>query len=53
MTVSELIEALKNYDANAKVYIGINGKKYKPDDVQYISSYIWDIPGRDIVIVGR
>ena len=28
MTVKELIETLKTYDANAKVWIGVNGKQY-------------------------
>ena len=53
MTVAELIEALKEKDANAKVYIGVDGKKYDADAVQYISRYIWDIVGSDIVIVNR
>lgn len=37
MTVEELMDVLKNYDANATVYIGIDGKKYDANIVHHTS----------------
>lgn len=54
MTVSELIENLKDYDGNAKVYVGVNGKKYDADTIESISYYTqWIKVGKDIIIVSR
>lgn len=51
MTVSELIEALKNYDANAKVWIGVNGKQYDVNDARTTPSCDWGRCGNDIILI--
>lgn len=51
MTVAELMEALKDYDADATVYIGIDGEKYDVDAVQHFRGYAWETVGRGVVIV--
>lgn len=51
MTVSELIKALKNYDANAKVWIGVGGKQYDVNATRPTSSCDWGRCGNDIILI--
>nr|DAU89117.1 MAG TPA: hypothetical protein [Caudoviricetes sp.] len=53
MTVAELIEVLKNYDDDAKVYIAVGRNKYDASAAMNISRYNWEIISNDVVIVGR
>lgn len=51
MTVSELIKELKNYDAKAKVWIGVNGKQYDVNAARPTSSCDWGRCGNDIILI--
>lgn len=53
MTVAELIDTLKNYDDDAKVYIAVGRNKYDASAAINISRYNWEIVSNDVVIVGR
>lgn len=50
MTVAELIEALKDKDADAEVYIGREGIIHPASDVKNILDW-WQNPTGDISIV--
>ena len=51
MTVKELIETLKTYDANAKVWIDVNGKQYDVNAARPTSSCDWGRCGNDIILI--
>lgn len=52
MTVAELIEELKEKDADAVVYIGIEGELY-PASSHVMNVFDWrKIPTGDVAIVG-
>ena len=53
MTVAELIDTLKNYDDDAKVYSAIGRNKYDASVAIRISQYNWEIVSNDVVIVSR
>lgn len=53
MTVAELIDVLKNYDDNAKVYVAVGRKKYDASTAVRISQYNWEIVSNDVVIISR
>lgn len=53
MTVEELMEVLKNYDDDAKVYVAVGRNKYDASAAINISRYNWEIVSNDVVIVGR
>lgn len=50
MTVAELIEALKEKDADAEVYIGREGEIYPASGVRNVFDW-WQIPTGDVAIV--
>ena len=52
MTVSELIDVLKNYD-DAKVYIAIGRNTYDTSVAIRLSKLHWETESNDVVIVGR
>lgn len=53
MTVSELIDVLKNYDDDAKVYIAIGRNTYNTSVAVRLSKLYWETESNDVVIVGR
>ena len=53
MTVAELIDTLKNYDDDAKVYVAVGRNKYDASAAINISQYNWEIVNNDVVIVSR
>ncbi|WP_444349746.1 hypothetical protein [Phascolarctobacterium succinatutens] len=53
MTVAELIDVLKNYDDDAKVYIAVGRNKYDASAAIRLSQYNWEMVSNDVVIVGR
>lgn len=52
MTVSELIDVLKNYDDDAKVYIAIGRNTYDTSVAICLSKLHWEVISNDVVIVG-
>ena len=52
MTVSELIDVLKNYDDDAKVYIAIGRNTYDTSVAIRLSKLYWETESNDVVIVG-
>lgn len=52
MTVSELIDVLKNYDDDAKVYIAIGRNTYDTSVAIRLSKLHWEVVSNDVVIVG-
>mgnify|MGYP006878180723 FL=1 len=53
MTVAELIDVLKNYDDDAKVYVAVGRNKYDASTAVRISQYNWEIVSNDVVIISR
>lgn len=52
MTVSELIDVLKNYDDDAKVYIAIGRNTYDTSVAIGLCKLSWEVVNNDVVIVG-
>lgn len=52
MTVSELIDVLKNYDDDAKVYIAVGRNTYDTSVAIRLSKLHWEVVSNDVVIVG-
>lgn len=53
MTVAELIEALKNYDDDAKVYVAVGRNTYDAITAIRLSRYNWEMVSNDVVIISR